>query len=162
MREIQPPELIDLRNEVSIFLAGSIEMGKAKDWQQTMIDSLNTWDVTIFNPRREDWDSSWEQKITDQQFYEQVNWELDHIERSNVVVFYFDPDTKSPITLMELGAAAALKPEQCIVCCPEGFWRKGNVDIVCERYGVKQVHDLDQLVSILKSVLYTRHPGTIV
>lgn len=162
MREIQPPEIIDLRHEISIFLAGSIEMGKAQDWQAKLCEDFKSWNVVIYNPRRDDWDSSWEQKITNQQFYEQVNWELDHIERANVVVFYFDPKTKSPITLMELGVAAATKADKVIVCCPEGFWRKGNVDIVCERFDVKQVNDLDQLVSILKSVLYTNHPGTIV
>jgi hypothetical protein len=23
------------------------------------------------------------------------------------------------------------------VCCEEGFWRKGNVEVVCNRYGVR-------------------------
>ena len=30
------------------------------------------------------------------------------------------------------------------MCCPEGFWRKGNVDIVCERFGIPCVEDFEQ------------------
>jgi hypothetical protein len=170
MREIKPPELVDAVKDFKLFLAGSIEMGKAEDWQTKICKALEQWDVTIFNPRRDDWDSSWEQKITNQQFYEQVNWELDHIDKSTCVVFYFDPKSKSPITLMELGLACEArsnalnhgKPGSIIVCCPEGFWRKGNVDIVCERYGIKQADNLDQLISILKSKIYYQYSGAII
>lgn len=160
MRQIKPPELVDLTKEVSLFLAGSIEMGIAKDWQKYIADQMTQWNIVIFNPRRDNWDSSWEQKITNHQFYEQVNWELDHLERATFNAFYFDPDTKSPITLMELGISATTKPDKTIVCCPEGFWRKGNVDMVCQRFGVKQVNDLDQLISMLKSSMFTANPRT--
>jgi len=40
-----------------------------------------------------------------------------------------------------------------IVCCPEDFWRKGNVDIVCERYGVDQVDTLDELIEFAKEYI---------
>jgi len=29
------------------------------------------------------------------------------------------------------------------VVCEEGFWRKGNVDIVCHRYNIDQFENLD-------------------
>ena len=57
---------------------------------------------------------------------------------------YFDPETKSPITLLELGLYA--RSGKLVVCCPHGFWRRGNVDIVCDRYGVDQVKLLDTLI----------------
>jgi hypothetical protein len=47
---------------------------------------------------------------------------------------YFDPNTLSPISLLELGLHA--KSGKLIVCCPEGFYRKGNVDIVCQNFGI--------------------------
>jgi hypothetical protein len=41
-----------------------------------------------------------------------------------------------------------------LVCCPEGFWRKGNVDIVCEKYNVRvfdNIKDLtDNLIKIIR------------
>jgi hypothetical protein len=58
----------------------------------------------------------------------------------------FDPNTKSPVSLLELGLHA--KERKLIVYCPEGFWRKGNVDIVCEAYKVKQVKTFEELLDI--------------
>jgi hypothetical protein len=78
-----------------------------------------------------------------------VEWELQGLDDATYIVFYFDPATKSPVTLMELGLQAAKSPQKLIVCCPEGFWRKGNVDIVCARYGVEQADNLDSLIAKL-------------
>ena len=103
------------------------------------------------NPRRDDWDSSWRQQIGDGQFREQVDWELAAQEAADRILMYFSPGTKSPITLLELGLAA--RTGKLIVCCPDGFWRKGNVDVVCARYGVEQVADLDALIArVLQSL----------
>ena len=63
---------------------------------------------------------------------------------------YFDPKTKSPITLLELGIFGIMKPNYLIVCCPKGYWRKGNVDIVCERYGISQVNTINALIEEIK------------
>jgi len=127
----------------SFFLAGSIEMGKAVDWQTKLEKALDPI-ATVFNPRRLDWDSSWKQEITDPQFNEQVTWELEMLDRATYIAMYFDPATKSPISLLELGLHA--RDGKLIVCCPEGFWRKGNVDIVCKRYNVFQVSTLEALI----------------
>ena len=124
-----------------VFLAGSIEMGRAEDWQQGLAKRLLAIDpsLVVANPRRFNWDASWVQSIDNPPFNEQVNWELDHIERSELVVFHFQPGTQSPITLLELGKHLA-RPDAAqatLVSCLEGFWRKGNVDIVCQRAGVR-------------------------
>lgn len=140
---LKPPHQISSTSKTKIFLAGSIEMGKAVDWQTKITNDLKDFSIVIFNPRRDDWDSSWEQSINNPQFNEQVSWELDMLDRSNIVAMYFDPATKSPISLLELGLHA--EAGKLIVCCPEGFWRKGNVDIVCKRYGITQIESLDAL-----------------
>jgi hypothetical protein len=135
----------------SIFLAGSIEMGKAEDWQVRIENELSDYEVTIFNPRRDDWDSSWEQKSTNPQFHYQVNWEMDRLEEADIIFLYLSPETKSPISLMELGMH---KHDLIMVCCPEGFWRKGSVDIVCQRYGIPQYESLDEAIAALKSRIH--------
>jgi hypothetical protein len=94
--------------------------------------------------------SSWKQTIEDKQFNEQVTWELTNIENSDAMLVYFDKDTQSPITLAELGLACGKFPDKVIVCCPEGFFRKGNVDILCHRYGVEQIKSLKELPDVLK------------
>lgn len=145
MTVIKPPHPITARKHsyTTIFLAGSIEMGKAEDWQ-TGIETFfnNTSQVTIFNPRREEWDASWTQDIENPQFYQQVNWELNALEKSDLIFMYFAPGTQSPISLLELGLFA--HTGKMIVCCPEGFWRKGNVDIVCDRYNIPVFSDLTE------------------
>lgn len=136
-----------------VFFAGSIEMGKAEDWQTKLKNLLVDTDYIILNPRRDDWGSSWEQSIHNQQFSEQVNWEIDHIDLSDIVIFYFDPNTKSPITLMELGyvlGGMGASGKHAIVCCPDGFWRKGNVDIMCQRDGITVVQTIEEIAHILK------------
>lgn len=145
MEEIRPPESLRLdSSKPRLFLAGSIEMGKATDWQATVTQALADVDVLICNPRRQAWDASWPQSIHFPPFVEQVEWELEALERADLILFYFAPDTKAPITLLELGLNAQRK---LLVCCPEGYWRKGNVDVVCRRYGITQVDTLEELIS---------------
>jgi len=139
--EIQAPNAMPKR----VFLAGSIEMGTAEEWQKKLIKDLDEKKYTFFNPRRDDWDSSWEQTIKNQQFHEQVTWELNALEDADIIVLYFDPKTKSPISLVEFGLHA--KDKKMIVCCPKGFWKKGNVDIVCERFNIPLAETIDELIS---------------
>jgi hypothetical protein len=148
---VKAPNKIPDNNFPSVFLAGSIEMGKAVDWQTAVTNSLADMDVIVLNPRRDDWDSSWEQKIENDKFREQVEWELDALDHARVILMYFDPKTISPISLLELGLHA--RTSTMIVCCPTGFWRKGNVDIVCKRHGIKQVETLEELIASARKEL---------
>ena len=66
---------------------------------------------------------------------------------------YPEPDTKAPITLLELGLFAG--SGKLIVCCPAGFWRKGNVEVVCRRFGVPMVADLDALAVAVHERIFT-------
>lgn len=135
-----------------IFLAGSIDMGKAENWQERIERELKDYDVVLCNPRRDDWDSTWVQSIDNPQFNEQVTWELSRIEACDLVVFYFDPNGPAPITLMELGLAAN-SPSSVIVCCPDGYWRKGNVEMVCDRYDLTLTHNIDDFITEIKNYL---------
>ena len=154
MIEVRAPEdYASIAGKKAIFLAGSIEMGKAENWQERIVASLRHMDVLLLNPRRVHWDAAMAQSADNPDFREQVEWELDALDRADMVVMYFAPETRSPITLLELGIHAAANPEKLIVCCPDGFWRKGNVDIVCQRFGVQQVPGLTELVKSAVSFL---------
>ncbi len=143
--EVKAPSREYPEGRYSLFLAGSIEMGTAEHWRERVVSRLAHLPLLVFNPRRDDWDSSWEQRIDNPQFYEQVTWELEHLERADRVLIYFSPGTKSPVSLMELGLVA--RSGRVDVVCPEGFWRKGNVDIVCQRHGVLVFDSLDRWLS---------------
>lgn len=135
----------ELPGTVKLFLAGSIDMGAAVDWQAAVARGLADLDVAIFNPRRDDWDASWEQDIAHPLFKQQVDWELDHLARADLILFFFDPAGKAPITLLELGLHAA--SGRCLVAFPPGFWRRGNVQIVCDRFGIPLLDRLDDLIA---------------
>jgi hypothetical protein len=147
--EIQAPNHYP-REGFLIFLAGAIDMGKAEDWQKQVVEELASFNVTVLNPRRNDWDSSWEQVKENPQFREQVNWELDGMNASNLIVFFIGKKSKAPITLLEIGLHAS---DDIMMCCEEGFYRKGNIDIVCERHGVPVYEDLDVMLEDLKTLL---------
>ena len=143
------------QNTVSVFLAGSIEMGSAEDWQVKVEDTFkNLGEITFYNPRRDDWNSAWTQTEATKEFNGQVNWELNHLEKADIIFMYFDPNTKSPISLLELGLYAS--KGNLIVCCPEGFWRKGNVDIVCNRYRIPMYDNLESAIGALRTQIYMR------
>lgn len=151
--EIQSPNPYVPGHKPSIFLGGSIELDTAERWQSRLIAELSSWeaDVVFLNPRRDDWDNTVGQTASDPRFAEQVNWELDRLEQADIILFYFDPNTKSPITLMELGLYA--KTGRAIVCCPDGFWRKGNVEIVCQRNSIPLTNTYEQMLSQLAFTL---------
>jgi hypothetical protein len=136
------------QNRLSVFLAGSIETGKVVYWQKQLEDEFaDREDIVLYNPRRESWDSTWTQDINNAQFKEQVEWELNAMEAADLIIMYFASETQSPVTLLELGLFA--RSGKLIVCCPEGFWRKGNVDIVCDKYEVQQVSTIEEIVQAI-------------
>lgn len=140
--------LVNFEKYKKIFLAGSIEMGKAEDWQNEIIQAVQDSRRIIFNPRREQWDASWEQSIDNPKFREQVEWELNALEEADMIILNLVPETMSPISLLEFGLFA--RSGKLVVYCPDGFWRKGNVDVVCEKYNVPQVEKFEELITLIK------------
>jgi hypothetical protein len=135
----------------SIFLAGSIDQGKAVNWQQQIEDLLSNSEVTIFNPRREHWNALLEQNISNDIFKNQVEWELDRLDECDRIFMYYDPSGPAPISLLELGLHAS--SGKIIVCCPDGYWRKGNVQVVCKRYNIPLYETLEDFINSIHSYL---------
>ena len=154
MNIIKPDSRYDaIHTDTTVFLAGSIEMGLAENWQSTVLKHFEDREnLAFYNPRRNDWDSSWEQKESNPQFNHQVNWELDKLTKADVILMNFSPGTKSPISLLELGLFA--DTGKMIVCCPDGFWRKGNVDIVCSNFNIPLFDNLEAAIGKLRTKLH--------
>lgn len=127
----------------SVILYGAIQSDPAKDWQTSLAASISDLPIDILNPRRDDWDSSWIEDISFPKFKEQVEWEMDYAKVADVIIFYFASGTLTPITLLELGMYAG--SGKAIVCCPEGFYKRGNVQMVCLRYGIELLGSLAEL-----------------
>lgn len=160
MIEVKAPNPYTIKKP-TIFLGGTIEQGRAENWQEFVAAELIDYDVLLLKPRRDDWDSTWIQSIDTPQFNCQVNWELDGLDDADIVLFVFASNeseaekVKAPITLLELGLH--VKDKKCFVCCPDGYWRKGNVDIVCSRNNVKVHSNLNDMLADLKSYLADKY-----
>lgn len=116
---------------LTFFLAGSIDNGEAYDWQREICDYSKEIKVNVFNPRRSEWDKN----IYDKEIERQIDWELEHMEKADYIIMNILADSKSPISLLELGLHA--KSGKLIVFCPKKFYRYNNVRVTCETYGVK-------------------------
>lgn len=149
-QEIKAPGKYDT-TKFTVFLAGAIDQGKAADWQKKVVQALSGLDITILNPRRDHWDPSWDQDASNPEFREQVEWELDAQEASDMIIFVFTADSKAPITFLEFGLYAPKK--DAVVCAEEGFYRSGNLQIVAERLKVPYYDNLDEMLADLKTVL---------
>ena len=149
---VKAPEPYDLTGKLGVFLAGTIDMGKGENWQPKAEEWLSDLDnVVILNPRRLDWDDSWKQTIKDKQFRGQVEWELKSQEDAAIIFMYFAPGSQSPITLLEFGLF--LKTGKVIPCCPEGYFRKGNLEVACNYYGVPLYEDLIEGLDAVRNKL---------
>ncbi len=143
---VTSPETLPARHDrPRVFLGGSIDMGSAPDWQKRVIAALQGEDVVLLNPRRPDWNRAWKPEASEPEFRRQVEWELAALDSADVVILYLAPGSQSPVSLLELGLHA--RSGKVVLLCPPGFWRKGNVDITGERYGVKQVQSLAELIA---------------
>ncbi len=93
------PDVYGGTGKPAVFLAGGIT--GCPDWQATAAALLPPG-VVAFNPRRPAW------PIDDPAAGPgQIAWEVRHLARADVVLFWFCQETVQPITLYELGAAAA-------------------------------------------------------
>lgn len=110
-----------------VYLAGST---KGDNWQRRFVKEMSDLDVDVFNPR----------SVVDGQY----GWEVDHLNIATVIALYFDPSDPSPSGLLTLGMYA--KTDRLIVCCPKTFYKKDDVDIICEREDIHTVETLDLLI----------------
>ena len=113
------------------------------------MEALESSDCVILNPRRTRWNSRIEQRLSNPEFRGQVEWKLDGQEAADFILMCFAPGTRASITLLELGLFA--KSGKLLVCCPEGCWRRGNVEVICARYQIPAVARFQDLVDFARS-----------
>lgn len=130
---IEAPNRLESYDSIGItfFLAGTIENGKSVDWQKEIAEYAEEINVSVFNPRRKEWPNSSNHK----EIEKQIDWELEHMERADYIIMNILGDSKSPISLLELGLHA--RSGKLIVFCPKSFYRYDNVRVTCETYNVK-------------------------
>ncbi|KAA8618425.1 hypothetical protein PtrSN002B_002981 [Pyrenophora tritici-repentis] len=138
----KPPHKPDVESP-SVILYGGMPTDPEKDWRADLSASLSDLPIAILDPTCDAWDSTWIEDISFQPFKDQVKWEMDHAGIADVIVFHFGGKTDQPITLLELGLYA--HTGKAVVCCQEEFSKKGNVQIVCEKYEIAMCDTVEEL-----------------
>lgn len=144
--EIQPrmkePSEEEIRSGyyVTIFLAGTIDMGNSENWQAALVETFSSSEgrYILYNPRRDTFTS------TPEEMEYQVNWELDHLEKSQIIIMNILGSSNSPVTLLEMGLF--MKSGKLLVACEPDYYRHTNVLLTCARYNVPLYPSLQSLI----------------
>lgn len=118
------------QNIIKIFLGGTIDSGKSEDWQKKICAKYyDDKRIIIFNPRRDEWPEEHSDEVI-----RQIKWEHKRMDESDYIIMNILPDSKSPISLMEIGMYN--ESNKLLVFCTDNFYRYDNVKIVCEKYNI--------------------------
>lgn len=148
-----PDPFLGAYNECpKIFLGGSIENGKAENWQEAAARRFSNSGVLFLNPRREVWDEGLQEK----EMRQQIRWELDALDYSNARVINFLPGTVSPISLLEMGIYLR-EPSRLFVVCTKDYFRYMNVKLTCERHFADVFDDLDSAINAAIKCAFKHH-----
>ncbi|KFA73907.1 hypothetical protein S40288_00868 [Stachybotrys chartarum IBT 40288] len=138
----------------TLFLAGTTTAVDNVDWREKLSSSLAEHPITIFNPNRPDWGSTWREDVNFAPWREQVLWELDKQAKADLVVVYFHPATVAPISLLEFGLSAQV-PGKVVAIAPEGYSKRGNVQLVCQKFGIDFLDNINNLHEVIVTKLFS-------
>jgi len=144
-----PNELYSIQNEVEnikVFMAGGIT--NCPDWQQEFISYFKEYDyVTLFNPRRKDFD------ISDSCAPEkQIVWEHRHLEEADIIIYWFSSGSLNPIVLYELGKYTGKK--HILIGIDKEYERTFDVEVQSKLMGYdleffKSINDLAEALKLV-------------
>lgn len=120
------------KKKVTIFLAGTIEMGAGIKWHRQVAEQIyhvlsakikdNTKmpELEFYNPRRT-------KDFTPEIEVSQIKWEQEHLAKADYIFMYIQPDSKSPISLLEFGEF--IKTGKLYLYCEPSFYRYRNLEL---------------------------------
>lgn len=136
-----------------IFLAGSIDHKKGKNWREEISDYIqeswfdsedNTDHITIYSPRRAD--DVWKPDME----VEQAAWDMSMLDMSDYIILHLTGDTVSPVSLLELGIY--MKSPNLYLSVDSSYTRKHIVELYVANYGKNKIcKSLVDSVSIIRN-----------
>ena len=149
MIEYNSPDVYDA-GPGSIFLGGS--MTETNDWREHFIEGFKSYDVSFLSPYRKNQPNITDENLdlNDPAIIEHIKWVNNAIDDAWMVFLYFDPSTKSPLSLLDF--ADLCKNKKAIVCCPKDFWKSTIIKTVCIEFNVQFFEDLENYIEYLKKL----------
>lgn len=97
MAQIITAPNIEIPKFSSVFLAGGIT--KCKNWQEKIIKELEFEEISVFNPRQENFNIKDKTAAS-----KQITWEFERLEQMDIFSMYFcESESDQPICMYELG-----------------------------------------------------------
>lgn len=121
-----------------VFLAGSIDLNLDGNWRQEVTDQVGD-KVHFIDPTISGHDA-----MDDLQMENHINWELDMLNLADKVFLNFLPESKSPISLIELGMYA--RTSKLIVVCPNAFFKSRYIKTLCKKYKIPLFTTVDTAI----------------
>jgi len=135
-----------------IFLAGGIT--GCPGWQSEVKKALSDieQDITLINPRRDDFDVT-----NPDESLNQIRWERRHLNRCELISFWFAKETIQPIALFELGRFVDT-PQSLVIGIHPEYPRRMDVEIqvTLARPDFRFAYSLSFLVAGIKTWIDTR------
>jgi len=143
MKYVEAPEEFENR-DTTVFLAGGIS--GCPDWQKEFVEMLKYTNVVLFNPRRENFPMG-----DRSEGRRQILWEVEYLNKADIVIFWFPMETICPIVLFELGSYSMIDKPIFVGVHPE-YSRRFDVDIqlMIRRPDVVIVDSLEALAEQLR------------
>jgi hypothetical protein len=95
----------------------------AENWQAQVVRLLQRVDATILNPRRTHFPAN---NLAESR--RQIEWEARHLQKADLVAFWFPPQSLCPIALFELGIYTVTKV-QIVVGTDPHYARRFDLDV---------------------------------
>lgn len=147
---ITPPSLFLPSSGPTIFLAGSMNFDFENHWRESAVDFIRyKWfneideDITIFNPRRENW--------SDDCIIEQTSWNIHHIECSNYIILHLTNDAGvSPESLLEIGLF--IRDKKMFISIESEHPKRIPLEIHIAKYGINPlVYSYTDSIELIKT-----------
>ncbi len=127
-----------------VFLAGSMCIDKEDNWRKNVIKNYAN-DFDFIDPTNEN-----HNLLNDSLMKKHINWELEGLELSDIIFMNLLPESKSPISMVELGLYA--RSNKLIICCPENFYQYRYINALAKKYNVTLFSELDKGIQYLKKL----------
>lgn len=149
---VHPPYRLDNFNlkRPFIFLSGTDDTECSPNWHDWVAQWLQNLPVTVFNPRGNGFNPK-SSKYTRNLL---VDWEMDYINVADLIILYFYPGTLSTTSLLMLALYIGSK-KSIVVCCPNGYWKKKAVQVLCQRGSIALFETSEEFKQAIREIANT-------
>ncbi len=123
----------------SIFLAGSMAIGDRMNWRTR---AINTFEKRyhLFDPT-----NVHHADLNDSEMSKHIKWEWEALKHSDAILFNFNAESKSPISLLELGMY--IRSEKIVVVCPKEFYQSHYIETLCSEEQVPLFQSIEEVLN---------------